>query len=82
MKSCHRVATHFTLNCASIDAFFDAARLASVTHEAPIDPNIIICRSVRREALLETAAHLVAIQRRHLLQRGASLIDIFRRSCR
>jgi hypothetical protein len=51
--------------------------MSGVTHEAPIDPNIIICRSVRREALLETAAHLVAIQRRHLLQRGASLIDIF-----
>jgi hypothetical protein len=51
--------------------------MSGVTHEAPIDPNIIICHAVRREALLEAAAHLVAIQRGHLLQRGASLIDIF-----
>src|SRR5712671_6508847 len=62
---------------APVDLMFNAGRrLSGVTDEATIDPNVITCHATRCEALLETATHLATIQRSHLRQRNAGLIDI------
>jgi hypothetical protein len=60
-----------------VDLEYNVARwLSGVTHEAPIDPNVVICHASRREALLETQSHLAAIQCSHLHRSDTGLIDI------